>query len=183
MQTQLLPKVSVVSHLSNINIILFAMSWHINNYPTKSSVSTWDPNENCAGSIIFKQPLSWFSQLSGLPLQEKIYAKIFRLFEIKDQVKYLSKILIITFSMLRHLFLSFYTKPNNMRQDYYTCKYMQMKYWEKSNLLFWDNILPFYFNNKLRKQRMEQYCELKTFCVQRIIKNVFSLMPQSTQCP
>lgn len=80
-------------------------------------------------------------------------------------------------------FLSFYTKPNNMQQDYYTCKYMQMRYSEKSDLLFWDNILPFYFNNKLRKQRMEQYCELKTFCVQRIIKNVFSLLPQSTQCP
>lgn len=30
---------------------------------------------------------------------------------------------------------------------------------------------------------MEQYCELKTFCVQRIIKNLFSFMPQSTQCP
>lgn len=28
-----------------------------------------------------------------------------------------------------------------------------MRYSEKSDLLFWDNILPFYYNNKLRKQR------------------------------
>lgn len=55
-----------------------------------------------------------------------------------------------------------------------------MRYSEKSDLLFWDNILPFYFNNNLRKERMKQYCELKSFCVQRIIKNLFTLTPQTT---
>lgn len=163
--------------------ILF-WSWHIINYPTKSSVSTWDPNEIHSGSIIFKQPHSCFSQLSGLPLQEKTYAKIFRLLEIKAHVKYLSKILIITLSMLwqSHFSASIQslTTCGRIITHANICKWGILR-----NLIWYCFGITFAFLFQQQIEKIENGAILwtKNIFMQRIIKNLFSLTPQNTQCP
>lgn len=139
-------------------------------------------NTRIADSIIFKQPQSWFSQLSGLPLQEKIYAKIFTLLEIKAQVKYLGKILIIILSMLSqfHFSASIQSLTTCVRIITHVniCKWGIQK---NPICCFGITFCPSISTTNWEKR--EQYCELKRFCAQRIIKNFFSLIQLSTQCP
>lgn len=103
MRTQFLRKVPLLLHPWDPSIVLFVRVFTGNSLPHKKlwkyGKIKWHPYR----LNHFQTTTILVSQLSRLPLQEKIYAKIFkfRLLEIQDQVKYLGKTLIITlFSML-----------------------------------------------------------------------------------
>lgn len=96
-------KVLLLLYLWNLNMALFVHILTCNPLLHKKLWQYRKPNWDQWRLHHFHTVTILISQLSGLPLWEKIYAKVFefRLPEIQEQVKYLSKTLIIAlFSML-----------------------------------------------------------------------------------
>lgn len=95
--------VPLLLYLWNLDIVLSVRVFTYNSLPHKDLWKYSKAKRDPCRRKHFQTTTILISPLCGLPLQEKIYAKIFkcRLLEIQDQVKYLGKTLIITlFSML-----------------------------------------------------------------------------------